>query len=109
MAGESGDDVTGSRKRRRDPERVAQAAETFAAAAAPTPVAGGPPAVAIEDGASPTRRARYLRRVAANRSRKAMGKAALPDIRPGSCEPCSGWGVLGQAGLRCQLCMGEGD
>lgn len=97
------------KRRKRDPERAAEAAETFAQHAAPTPLdQGPPPSLATEDGGQPTRRARYLRRRAANRSRITMGKPPLPDIGPGGCEPCSGWGTIGEAGVRCQLCMGEG-
>jgi hypothetical protein len=96
-------------KPKRDPERAAEAASRFADVAAPQTVDSGPPAVAIEDGLPTTRRARALRRGAANRSRRSLGKPTWPDIVPGRCEPCGGWGILGSAGVRCQLCLGTGD
>lgn len=105
----SGTSDTRKPKRRRDPEAAAAAVEAFADQAVPTPVASAQPSLASEDGGKPTRRARYLRRRAANRSRQALGKPPLSDIRPGTCEPCGGWGTLGECGVRCQLCMGEGD
>lgn len=69
-----------------------------------------PPSLSVIDGKPPTRRQLYLRRKAANRSRAATGwgHRQLPDIRPGKCEPCEGWGVIGQARVRCPTCDGTG-
>lgn len=65
-------------------------------------------AAAAEDGGRPTRRARALRRQAANRSRRSLGKPPLPEVVRGQCRDCEGWGTIGKAGTRCPACGGEG-
>lgn len=63
----------------------------------------------LRDGGQPTRRQLVLRRRAANRSRVAEGQRPRPALEPGDCEGCGGWGVVGQARLRCPACAGAGD
>jgi hypothetical protein len=62
-----------------------------------------------DGGREPTRYALALRRQASNRARKAAGQPVLPQIGPGSCVRCEGWGVLGQSRQRCPGCGGRGD
>jgi hypothetical protein len=56
----------------------------------------------------PTRYALSLRRQAANRKRVAAGARALPMVRPGDCQACGGWGVVGGDRGRCPRCQGSG-
>jgi hypothetical protein len=57
----------------------------------------------------PTRYSLALRRQASNRVRQGKGDARLPPIRPGTCEACDGWGVVGATRGRCSRCQGTGD
>jgi hypothetical protein len=60
------------------------------------------------DAGRPTRYALALRRQAANRQRVAAGARALPMVRPGDCQVCAGWGVIGPERERCRRCQGNG-
>ncbi len=61
---------------------------------------------------APTRRQLALRRRGANRARRrgqVPGRAAQkPELLPGTCEACEGWGVLGRGFTRCGACAGTG-
>jgi hypothetical protein len=65
-------------------------------------------ALTAPDTGRPTRYALALRRQAANRQRVAAGVRALPMVRPGDCQLCEGWGVVGPGRERCQRCQGSG-
>jgi hypothetical protein len=56
-----------------------------------------------------TRYAKALRRKAANRARRQHGKSPLPELRPGSCGQCGGWGVVRPHNIVCPACGGEGE
>jgi hypothetical protein len=57
----------------------------------------------------PTRYSQALRRQAANRTRRVRGLAALPEVAPGSCSQCGGWGVIPPDRERCPRCNGRGE
>jgi hypothetical protein len=60
-------------------------------------------------GPEPTRYSQALRRQAANRTRRVRGLAALPEVAPGSCGQCGGWGVIPPDRERCPRCNGRGE
>jgi hypothetical protein len=63
----------------------------------------------VPGSARPTRYHLSLRRQRANAWRRSNGKPTLPAITAGSCEPCDGWGVVGQGRASCTACGGTGD